>query len=62
LRESVARVPGWDEGDKTGFFYSPLHNPLQQERWLSVFATYCFYYMEKLCRYHYHIGDKYRRR
>ncbi len=42
---------GWDEGDISGYFYSPLPNPLQQEREQSQFATHCIYNIKKLCRY-----------
>lgn len=33
----------WDEGDINGCFYSPLPNPLQQERGLDRLATHCIY-------------------
>ncbi len=34
---------GWDEGDINGCFYSPLPNPLQQERELGQLITHCIY-------------------
>ncbi|MFI3120574.1 MAG: nucleotidyltransferase domain-containing protein [Methylococcaceae bacterium] len=49
-------------GDINSCFYSPLPNPLQQERELGRFVTHCICNAKKLCRYLWFSGEGIRMR